>query len=277
MDGETSARTTIVIPVWGPYVTFAFDEALPSLRGQDVQARVLLVDNASDVPIPGAEGVEVIRSPRRLTLGQARNLGLQHVETPFVVLWDADDVMLPGTLAMLEAAVESAPEVAAFGAAILERSGVRHRWPRGWATRLARYPALFSLLHCMWSLVPTTGATIMRTGLLRAGGGYGPDDSGDDWVAGVSLVFRGRIGWTERPGRIYRVHDESIWARHMDLRHQVGHARAVRNRIRRDRGVPGWVRVILPVIEVGQYVAIAAHGFVLGMRRAGLSPRRSER
>jgi glycosyltransferase involved in cell wall biosynthesis len=262
--------------VWDQYVRFALDDALPSLRAQEVRARILLVDNASDVPIPEPDDIDVVHSSHRLPLGSARNLGLQHVGTPFVIFWDADDVMLPRTLAMLERGIESSPGRAAFAAAIVETTGLRHRWPRTWVQQLSRLPVIFSVLHCVWSLLPTTGSTIIRTDLLRAGGGFGANDSGEDWVAGVSLVFRGRIGWDERPGRVYRVHDESIWARHMTVRHQVVHARAVRDRIRADEGVPAWIRVILPLIRLGQYAAIAAHALLAGARRAGPSRRRGE-
>jgi glycosyltransferase involved in cell wall biosynthesis len=260
------------MPVWGQYVALALEEALPSLRSQEGEVRILLVDNASDVAVPNADGVELVRSPQRLVLGEARNLGLEHVSTPYVIVWDADDVMLPGTVARLERAIESGSGLAAFAAAIVEPSGRRHRWPRRWVSGLMRVPKLFSILHCVWSVLPTTGSTIMRTDLLRAGGGYGEAESGEDWVAGVSLVFRGRVGWTEEPGRVYRVHEESTWARHMSLPHQVLHARAVRDRIRADLGIPDWVRAILPAIQLAQYLAIGAHGLLLGARR--LRPRR---
>jgi glycosyltransferase involved in cell wall biosynthesis len=261
------------MPVWGPYVALALEEALPSLRSQEGQVPIMLVDNASDVAVPDTDGVEVVRSPRRLALGQARNLGLEHVSTPYVIVWDADDVMLPGTVSRLERAIESSSGLAAFASAIVESSGLRHRWPRRWVSGLMGVPKLFSILHCVWSVLPTTGSTIMRTDLLRAGGGYGEAESGEDWVAGVSLVFRGRVGWSEEPGRVYRVHEESTWARHMSLPHQVLHARAVRDRIRADAGIPDWVRTSLPLIQLAQYLAIGAHGLLLAARRLR-APRR---
>src|SRR5258708_39280119 len=105
--------------------------------------------------------------------------------------------MLPETLARLESALDSERDLVAFGAAIIEDpTGVRHRWPRTWIARLARYPRLFALAHSIWSLYPTTGATIMRTEHARAAGGYSAGDSGEDWVLGVSLAFRGRVGWS---------------------------------------------------------------------------------
>ncbi len=251
---------------------FALEDALPSLLAQDAPGRILVVDNASAVPIPELAGVDVMRSERRLALGGARNFGLEHARTPYVIFWDADDVMLPGTLGLLQDGIEPSPDVAAFAAGIIETTGVRHRWPRRWVRPLSRLPALFSLLHCIWSLVPSTGSTIIRADLLRAGGGFGDEHSGDDWIAGVSLVFRGRIGWSTRPGRVYRVHDASVWARHMSVQHQVAHARGVRKRIRTDPGIPRWARLALPLIQLGQYAAIAIHA-VMTVARGGRSSR----
>jgi len=122
-------------------------------------------------------------------------------------------------------------------------------------------------LDAIWSLYPTTGATIMRTEVVRAAQGYASAEAGEDWCLGVSLAFRGRIGWSERPGRIYRIHDESTWARHMNARHQLQHARAVRHRIRSDAGIAEWARLALPLIQLGQYLAILGHVVMDAARR----------
>jgi glycosyltransferase involved in cell wall biosynthesis len=268
---ERAQQTTVVIAAWGGYVGEQLEEAVASVREQDAPAAIVVVDNASDVPLPDLGDVEVVRSPRRLALGAARNLGLAQVNTPYVLVWDADDVMLPGTLGFLEGAIDSDPELAAFGAAILEiPAHVRHRWPRRWIVRIAPARAPFALLHCVWSLYPTTGATIMRTALVRAAGGYAETESGEDWVLGASLAFRGRIGWSERPGRLYRIHEQSVLARHIGLRHVVRGARAVRKRVRDDTGLPRWARAALPLILIGQYVAIGLHvglGYAQRLRR----------
>jgi glycosyltransferase involved in cell wall biosynthesis len=268
MTGELACRTTVVIPVWDRYVVGLLEEAIESLRAQDLTAPIVVIDNASTIPLPRLDGVEVVRAPDRVTLGAARNLGLEQVSTPYVVFWDADDIMLAGTLGFLEQTIESEPSLVAFGAGIVDGStGGRHRWPRPWMTALARVPAVFALVDCVWSLFPSTGATIMRTQLVRDAGGYCDAVSGQDWCLGVSLAFRGRVGWSERPGRIYRIHDQSVWARHMSARHQVDHARNVRGRIRGDRGIPSWARRALPLIAVAQHAAIAAHLVVAALRR----------
>lgn len=259
MDAAKS-RVTIVIPAWDDYAGAELNDALDSLLAQDCPCRILVVDNASDVAIALPESVEVIRAPRRLTLGAARNLGVQHVGTEYVLMWDADDVMLPGTLQFLLEQIAADSRLVASAVAILDAdSGRRHRWPHRWTTRLVRHWRLFALLHCVWSVYPTTGATIMSTEAVKTCGGYTAANSGDDWGLGVALLFRGRVGWDERPGRLYRDTPGSIWARHSSPPHLVGHARAVRERIASDPGIPAWAKTLLPLVAAAQYTALALH------------------
>lgn len=272
MTAEFDAQTTIVIPVWDEYAPAWLGEALASIAEQDLTAPVVVVDNASEVPLPELAGVSVVPAPRRLPLGAARNLGLAHVDTPYVVAWDADDLMLPGTLALLERGIRSDPKLAAFATAIVEHpSGARHRWPRRWVAVAVRAGAAFALLDSIWSLYPTTGATIMRTDLVRSAGGFGETGSGEDWCLGVSLAFRGRIGWSEVPGRVYRLHEGSMLVRHTTLRHLHHNARNVRGRIRTDTGIPGWARRMLPLIALAQYAALGGHALLAVGRRLSMS------
>jgi glycosyltransferase involved in cell wall biosynthesis len=259
VTADSRPQTTVVVPVWDEYAGAPLTSALESLVEQNA-ARILVVDNASRVPIHDRAGVEIVRAPRRLTLGAARNLGLEHVKTPYVIVWDADDLMLPGTIATLESAIKADSRLAAFGAAIVEEpSRARHRWPRRWIRWLVRTPPLFALLDCVWSLYPTTGATIMRTDLVRDAGGYSDAEAAEDWGLGVALAFRGRIGWTERPGRIYLLHHQSVWARHMSPAHQLEHGRAIRRRIKADPRVGLPVKLLLPLIGAAQVTAVAVH------------------
>jgi hypothetical protein len=80
-----------VVPAWGEYAGAPLAQALESLRAQDVAARIIVVDNASEPPLEARGGIELIRSDTRLTVGAARNLGLASVHSRYVVFWDADD------------------------------------------------------------------------------------------------------------------------------------------------------------------------------------------
>src|SRR5436309_1197676 len=112
----TGGQTTVVIPVWDDYVESLRSAALPSLRDQARSKRILVVDNASSTELTELNGAEIVRAPARISLGAARNLGLEHVTTPYVVFWDADDTMLAGTLRLLEDAMVCDPRLVAFGA-----------------------------------------------------------------------------------------------------------------------------------------------------------------
>jgi glycosyltransferase involved in cell wall biosynthesis len=266
---DRTPRTTVVIPVWDRYASLRMREAVESISSQDRSARLLVVDNASTVLLPQLPDVSVIRSPERLTLGAARNLGLADVHTPYVIFWDADDVMEPGTLAFLEDQLTGDPGLVAFGAAIIEEpSGVRHRWPRRWISHVVRYQRLFALINCVWSMFPTTGATAMRTDVVRACGGYADADSGEDWSLGAALVLRGRVGWSERAGRRYLQHAASVWDSYGAAGHQLRHAATVREHLAADPGTPAWLRAAMPLVGLAQVAAIAAHLLAAALRRA---------
>jgi glycosyltransferase involved in cell wall biosynthesis len=250
-------QVTALVPVWGSYAGAGLDESLASLLAQDFALRIVVIDNASDTPVQVPDGVEVVRTAERLTLGAARNFGLSRVTTPFVFVWDADDVMLPGTLGTLAPLLEAAPDHVAIAAEIIdETTGRRYRWPRQWTTRLVRFPRVFALMQCVWSAYPTTGATLMRTERVREAGGYGDEISGSDWGLGAALAFRGRLGWSERPGRVYRKRPGSVWAQNSGLPRLLAHARSLRRRLREDPGVPAWARATLPLVALAQYAAL---------------------
>ena len=69
-----------------------------------------------------------VHTPRRMTVGGARNTGLGHVTTPYVYFQDADDLMGPGTLRRLQAELEAHPEaVLANGPVYVEPTLLRLR------------------------------------------------------------------------------------------------------------------------------------------------------
>jgi hypothetical protein len=257
MRGSTP-DISVVVPVWDRYVDRFLDRALASLTTQDAGVEVIVVDNASQAPVrPNDDRVVVVRTPARLSCGAARNFGLAHVRTPLVVMWDADDVMLPGTIASLRNGIEGDSRLVAHAEAILDSdSGRRHRWPRRWLRRLTRRPRLLALINTIWSQYPTTGATVMRTEVVRDAGGYGETNGAEDWSLGAALLWRGRVSWSERPGRLYGRHEMSTWKRHSSTRHLLAHSRAVRAKLRADAAVPGWWRAGLILIQLSQYAAI---------------------
>jgi glycosyltransferase involved in cell wall biosynthesis len=255
----------VVIPVWDSYVGF-LPEAVASVREQRVEVEIVVVDNASAEPLPALDDVHVVRSLKRLPTGAARNLGLQNVTAPLVAFLDADDLMLPGTLPTLLEGLRDGD--VAFAMAIVDGdTGGRHRAPRRVAYALARAPRLFALANTIWSLLPTQGATIMRTADVRAAGGYGERSQGEDWALGAALAWRGRVRLSHKPGLVYRWRFDSPGREGaaLDL---LGNARFVRERLRADLAVPGPVRGLLPLAAIAQWAAAQVlRPFFLALRR----------
>jgi glycosyltransferase involved in cell wall biosynthesis len=250
-------RVSVVIPAWGDYAGEHLDHAIESIRAQDLAARIVVVDNASEPALGPIAGAEIVRAPRRLTVGAARNLGLEAITTPYVVFWDADDVMLPGTLRFLLDEIERRPDAVAVAAAIVEGDPpLPHRWPRRWTYPLTRWRRAFALAHSVWSLFPSTGSTIMRTQAVVDAGGYADSSSGEDWVLGASLAVRGRVLLESRPGRLYSDHSGALRESLRSPTQLEANAREVRKRLRNDAAVPHWMALLLPLIGGAQIVAI---------------------
>lgn len=244
---------TVIIPVWGDYVDACLDDALDSIRAQNVPATIVLVDNADDPPLE-RPGVTVVRSELRLSVGAARDLGLRSVTTPLVMFWDADDVMFPQTLDRLQQVMTARPEVVACSTSFIDgRSLLPHHWPRRLPLRLARCINAFAVLNAVSSLYASTGALIRTSAAQDAG--FPDADTGDDWAFGVSLAFRGQIVVDPHRGRLYRRDPDSLsarWTRH----HVLAAADLVRQRIREDAAVPPGARLLLPLICTGQQVVL---------------------
>jgi hypothetical protein len=252
-----TALVTIVIPVWGAYADGWLDEAIASIRDQEVAVSIMLVDNAHEPPLR-RKGLSVIRTETRLSIGAARNLGLQSVRTPFVVVWDADDVMLPGTLPRLLDRLARDPELVACSPSIVEYpDGRLHHWPRRWPLALTRFPRLFATANAVTSLYPAIGAAL-RT--LPAQQTAFPDaNGGDDWAIGAGLAFRGQIAVDPHPGRRYRRHHGSVSAR-WTTENVMSSAGLLRRSLSADQAVPAPIRRALPLM------ALAHHGVLRVLR-----------
>jgi glycosyltransferase involved in cell wall biosynthesis len=247
---------TVVIPVWDAYVD-VLPEAVASVADDAPGTSILVVDNASTVPVPELPGTTVVRTPRRLSVGAARNVGLDAVTTEHVLVLDADDRLLPGTLAFLRGRLAADPGIALALTSILDAAtGRRHRSPRGFVRRLARRPQLFAVLNCVWSLFPIQGCAMMRAAQARDAGGYGDANWGDDWVLAVSLAFRGRVEVADRLGRWYRATPGSVSDRSSRVENFVASARLVRDRLRVDPATPPALRALLPALALLQVGAV---------------------
>jgi glycosyltransferase involved in cell wall biosynthesis len=254
---------TVVIPAWGGYVDFV-PSAVASAGSRAVSTRVLVVDNAGDPPIAAIDAAEVVRSDVRLTRGAARNLGLSHVLSEYVVFLDADDLLLPGALDSMFAGIELAPGSPALVGRIVDSTGVPHRAPRRLAVTLARHRRLFAWCNAAWSLMPTQGCTIMRTEVVREAGGYGDASLGEDWMLAVRLAFRGPIVFDPAPALIYRSRADSPGAARGSRRVLLRNAAHVRDRLRED-STPGAAIALLAIVQA--LAVLVAHPLATAFRR----------
>jgi hypothetical protein len=261
-------RTTVVIPVWDGYVELRFKEALASIAAQDVPAAVIIVDNASHVPLPDLGAARVVRSAERVSLGAARNLGLDQVQTENVIFADADDLLLPETVARLEQGIDSAPGLVAFAMAFVDaETGRRHRWPHRWIAKLVGHPHLLALINAVWAVYPITGPVAVRTEMARAVGGHAEVDNGDARCLGAALLFRGPVGWMEHPGCVYHQRPGSNLDRHQSVTAQLERSATVREHLRADPGAPTWLRTSMPLLALAQSVAVYAYTALAAARR----------
>jgi glycosyltransferase involved in cell wall biosynthesis len=267
---DAQASLSVVIPVWDEYAGDGLVQAVASVRRQRVPVRLIVVDNASDPPVPPLEDVEVVRLEQRRSTGAARNAALALLRTEYVVFLDADDRLLEGSLAALVAGLDSDPRRATHTLSIVDAAtGATHRTPRRLARKLAATPSLFVLANLIWSLLPTQGCTIMRVADVVESGGYADASSGEDWVLGVSESFRGRQSFEQRPGLLYSQSASSPGVRALPLSTLRRNAARVRERIAADPRAPRHLRAMLGAIGAVQWAAAClAHPLYRSARAA---------
>ncbi len=252
------SRITLVVPVWGSYCD-GLRACLEDLRAQDVPAEILVVDNASDVPLPALPAdVGMLRLPVRVSVGAARNAALALVTTPVVLFADADDRMLPGALSHLLALLDANP-----GA--LAAVGRQRRWsplepstddfaqtPRSIVLQVARLPRLLALCTLRFNVFPIVGCAALRTAAVRDCGGFGDGNIGEDWEIGAALAWRGPIVFSRRPVRRYVISEGSLWHRAHERQAFEALQRRFRERLFADPAVPRWARTTRPLMSLLQ-------------------------
>ena len=213
------SELTVVIPVWGDYARYLPD-CLAAVRAQDTTAHVIVVDNAGEAPLgPLGDDVTVIRTPRRLSVGAARNFGLRCVLTEYVCFADVDDQVLPGTWRFLLDRLEDDAELVACATQLWwwnEQTGGKRPAPSPRAhvyRHLSGRRRAFALYMLLRMALPTTTVTIFRTRIAKDAGGYGDSDHAEDWVFAAAVALRGRIEQHRRPGALVRLHEGSLFNR----------------------------------------------------------------
>lgn len=246
-----SADVTVVIPVWDAYVPLLVECVETVLAQEGPDATVVIVDNASTMPLPVLpERVEVVRLRERCSVGAARNAGLRAVRTPYVCFFDADDRMLPGLLRRLHERLERDARTVAAVAPFLawdpvaDRRRQLPRMPRPIVRRVSAYPRLFAVAGVFFNSFLVAGG-MYRTAAVLDAGGFDDGDLGEDWVLAAALAFRGRFEFVAEPGFLHRTEAGSLWYRTHTRRELRRVYASVRRRIARDASVPVWGQAAL--------------------------------
>ncbi|MGY0489738.1 mycofactocin biosynthesis glycosyltransferase MftF [Streptomyces sp. WG-D5] len=179
VDALPAARArdvTYVVPVRDR--ADRLDRLLGSIRAT-TDAPVIVVDDASHAPAPVAE-VAARHQARLLPLtvnvgpGGARNAGLRHVGTPYVVFVDSDILLAPDTIGTLlrhfadPAVVMAVPRISALPGADAERWLGRYEGARS-SLDLGRHPAAVRTGTPV-SWVPSACMLARVDALTKAGG-----------------------------------------------------------------------------------------------------------
>ncbi len=182
---------TVVIPVYNRESIVA--STLDSVAIQTPAPRLIVVDNASTdgslkTVKEWAERHSSTRFPVTVTVetakgaAAARQKGLQMVDTPFVLFFDSDDIMLPGHIDRLVRAIEHYPGIDIFGWDIhaMELDGRRSTYP--FSDRNIAFRHIFNGIF-------STQRYAASTELIRSVGGWDPTVLGwDDYELGVRLI-----------------------------------------------------------------------------------------
>lgn len=125
MDREAPA-VAVVIPSWNS--VGLLPDCLASLRGQEIELELLVVDNGSadgSVEYLQSEGIPHITLPRNLGFAAAVNLGVARTGAAAILVLNADTVLEPGCLAALAAALRADPGLGGVQPRILQLEGQR--------------------------------------------------------------------------------------------------------------------------------------------------------
>jgi glycosyltransferase involved in cell wall biosynthesis len=182
------ASVAVIVPCFNDGATLA--EAVRSVQGQDRLGELVVVDDGSTDPATlevfarlQAQGVVVVRRPNG-GLSAARMTGVQATHAEYVFPLDADDRLLPGSLATLARELDRNPGLD------LVWGDYRLFGDRSYQQRTA---ATLDAWQISYQNDLPASAMIRRTALLDAGGwelrgGY------EDWDLWMALAERGRRG-----------------------------------------------------------------------------------
>jgi glycosyltransferase involved in cell wall biosynthesis len=188
-----SARVAVLVPCHGEGPLIA--EAVHSVAEQEPVELVVVDDASADTTTLAtlgeleAEGVRVIRLEQNAGVAEARTIALRETHAPYVFPLDADDLLVPGSLAAMADRLDADPGASAcYGD--YEEFGVQ-AGVRSVPAEIDPYRVAFSN---EW------GAPLLRRSVLEEIGGWLPESERgrdfpyEDWHVWMSLAERGARG-----------------------------------------------------------------------------------
>jgi glycosyltransferase domain-containing protein len=209
---STHPAVSIVIPTHNRLRMLR--ECVDRAMGEDWPARVVVVDDASDddtadwlatLTDPRAT---VVSLPSRVGGAEARNHGLDHVDTPYVVFLDDDDLLIAGGIRTLVAALEAAPDaVAAVGRGVeFDEDG--DRTDRLGPVRTDRR-TVFAEILAGWC--PQVAQAVFRTDIVHEVGGWTAHlEFCNDYDLWLRVAARGPVALEAVVTVEVRVHSEQV-------------------------------------------------------------------
>ncbi|MEE4023012.1 glycosyltransferase family A protein [Gordonia sp. PKS22-38] len=220
MPSRRNPQVTVLMPVYNAAGYVA--DAARSILAEPVDDLELLVvdDGSTDESVAELtslqdERIRVVSQPNS-GLVAALNTGLGEARGTYLARMDADDLSVPGRIAAQVRWLEDRPGAVACGTDYEMFGAVtgRVRLPR--TDRGCRERLLLGSCHCGASVV--LRRTVVETARLR----FDPDfPHAEDYEFFTRLAAYGELGNVPMVGYRYRMHDDQVSSRHVDVQRSV--------------------------------------------------------
>jgi glycosyltransferase involved in cell wall biosynthesis len=253
---RSSRVVSVVIPThnYARYVGQAIRSALcQGYRPVDV----IVVDDGSTDHTPAvlqefAGAIDVVRLDGA-GVSAARNAGLARARGEYIVLLDADDLLMPGGLAAQVRRLDGRPDIHAV---IGEWYTYVVRADAAFRSRSFLYGADALPLLLRQNIVGTPSAILLRRAALSAAGGFDTSLSyAADWDMWLRLAKLGcRFSRIHRPVATYRVHGHSMTS---NVDRAIRDVTAILDRSFGDPALPQPLRALEPRARFGMLMYLA--------------------
>ncbi|MBY0275071.1 glycosyltransferase [Candidatus Binatia bacterium] len=216
-----AVQLSVVIAAYDaePYLAAALESVL---REAPADAEIIVVDDGSrdatgDIARRHGERVKLLHNDVPTGPGRARNAGARVASGDVLAFHDADDLVLPGRFALLQAVLEARPEIdLVFANGARCDAGGRRLGPvigARQARRLLRRCDLEEMLR--GGVVYPQGMSIRRARFLALGGFVA--ERGEDWDFALRAALRLRMAYVDREVFAYRQNPASVTSRRREF------------------------------------------------------------